>query len=253
MSSMNRNPQPGNWSSFSRPHRDDVPRPLEPSIAKSQHILPASVNEKSPSARTSPLPPGAPPNTWFASRRKQKGEIEKPWLNEKNPRQIWLSLFPIIGVIVGFLATGALVWDGLREAKLPDYCQIMDEDFSGGLNPKIWTKESEVGGYGNGQFEETTSTNENVFIQDGMLIIRPSLQDEQLIYQNNVINLTKDGLCTAEGQPWQSCVTSTNTTNGTIVNPVKSARINTKGGASIKYGRLISTFPAAWSYLPMFY
>jgi hypothetical protein len=177
-----------------------------------------------------------PANSWFASRRKQKGEIEKPWLNEKNPRQIWLSLFPIIGVLVGFLATGALVWDGLRQAKLPDYCQIMDEDFSSGLNSKIWTRESEVGGYGNGQFEETTSTDENVFVRDGMLVIRPSLQDEQLIYQNNIINLTKDGLCTAEGQPWQSCVTSTNTTNGTIVNPVKSGRINTKAGASIKYG-----------------
>lgn len=31
---------------------------------------------------------------------------------------------------------------------------------------------------------------------------------------------------------------ATNTTNGTIVNPVRSARINTKKGASIKYGRV---------------
>ena len=34
------------------------------------------------------------------------------------------------------------------------------------------------------------------------------------------------------------CVSSTNTTNGTIVNPVKSGRINTKKGATIKYGRV---------------
>jgi beta-glucanase (GH16 family) len=33
-------------------------------------------------------------------------------------------------------------------------------------------------------------------------------------------------------------VTGTNTTNGTIVNPAKSGRINTKVGASIKYGRV---------------
>lgn len=35
-----------------------------------------------------------------------------------------------------------------------------------------------------------------------------------------------------------SCVASTNTTNGTIINPVKSARLNTRIGASIKYGRV---------------
>lgn len=35
-----------------------------------------------------------------------------------------------------------------------------------------------------------------------------------------------------------SIKSSTNTTNGTIVNPVKSGRINTRKGASIKYGRV---------------
>jgi hypothetical protein len=33
-------------------------------------------------------------------------------------------------------------------------------------------------------------------------------------------------------------MTSTNTTNGTIINPVKSGRINTKRGATIRYGRV---------------
>jgi beta-glucanase (GH16 family) len=50
-------------------------------------------------------------------------------------------------------------------------------------------------------------------------------------------------------------VSSTNTTNGTIVNPVKSGRINTKKGAFIKYGRVEVTaklpagdwlWPAIW-------
>lgn len=176
-------------------------------------------------------------HTYFHSRRKEKGEIEKPWMNEKNPRQPWLSWFPVIGILLGIACTGVLVWDGLRSNTLPDYCQILDEDFSTGLNDRIWTKEAEVGGYGNGQFEETTVTDENVFIQDGMLVIRPSVQDEKLIYQNNIINLTRDGICTAQGQPWDSCVTSTNTTNGTIVNPVKSGRVNSKKGATIRYGQ----------------
>lgn len=91
-------------------------------------------------------------------------------------------------------------------------------------------------GYSNGQFEMTTDTDENAFIQDSVLHLKPTLQDQKLIDTNNVINLLDAGTCT--GSNWYSCVTSTNTTNGTIVNPVKSARINTKMGANIKFGRV---------------
>lgn len=59
-------------------------------------------------------------------------------------------------------------------------------------------------------------------------------------------NLTADKICT--GTQWYQCWTSTNITNGTIINPVKSARINTKPnsnrtramkkGAAIQYGRV---------------
>lgn len=90
----------------------------------------------------------------------------------------------------------------------------------------------------NGQFEQTTTDAENLFIQDGQLYIKPTLQDASLITSNNVINLTADGTCTTTSNTWFNCVTSTNTTNGTIVQPVKSARINTKLGATIKYGKV---------------
>ncbi len=88
----------------------------------------------------------------------------------------------------------------------------------------------------NGQFEETTNTDENAFVEDGKLYLKPTLQDPALITTNNVINLLDDHSCTSN--LWMNCVTSTNTTNGTIVNPVRSARISTKAGASIKYGRI---------------
>lgn len=90
--------------------------------------------------------------------------------------------------------------------------------------------------HSNGQFEMTTNTDENAFVQDGILHLKPTLQDQKLIDENNVINLLDQGTCT--GSNWASCVTTTNTTNGTIVNPVKSARINTKVGANIKFGRV---------------
>ena len=69
-----------------------------------------------------------------------------------------------------------------------------------------------------------------------MLVIKPTLQDPKLIEQNNVLNLTQEGICTSD--VLSNCVAATNVTNGSIINPVKSARLNTKGGAMIKYGRV---------------
>jgi beta-glucanase (GH16 family) len=98
----------------------------------------------------------------------------------------------------------------------------------------------------------TTSSDENVYIDNGVLVIKPTLQDEDLVNNDNVIDLRGHG-CT--GGRWSDCLTSTNTTNGTIINPVKSGRINTKLGASIKFGRVEVTaklpagdwlWPAIW-------
>ena len=48
--------------------------------------------------------------------------------------------------------------------------------------------------------------------------------------------MSKDKSCSSD--KFSNCVAVTNVTNGTIVNPVKSGRINTKAGATIKYGRV---------------
>ncbi|KAF2017221.1 glycoside hydrolase family 16 protein [Aaosphaeria arxii CBS 175.79] len=172
---------------------------------------------------------------YFRSRRIKKGEIERPWLEKRDPKEKWVTIIPIIGILVGLGVAGVLIWEGLRAVSQHKYCQVLDEDFSRGLNNKIWTKEVEVGGYGNGQFEMTTNSNENVFIENGRLVIKPTIQDRRLIEKDTVVDLRGHG-CT--GPRWTDCVTGTNTTNGTIVNPVKSGRINTKLGASIKFGRI---------------
>jgi beta-glucanase (GH16 family) len=96
----------------------------------------------------------------------------------------------------------------------------------------------------NGQFEETTGTDENIFIQDGMLVIKPTLQDSDLIGSPHILNLTADGTCTST--ELSNCVASTNYTTGTIINPAKSGRINTRKGASIKFGKveIVARLPA---------
>ncbi|ROV86766.1 hypothetical protein VMCG_10883 [Cytospora schulzeri] len=69
-----------------------------------------------------------------------------------------------------------------------------------------------------GDFELTTGDDENVFVRDGQLVIKPTLQDESYINSTGVTNLTADA--------------------GEIVQPVKSARISTKNSAVIRYGRV---------------
>ncbi|KAF4962185.1 hypothetical protein FSARC_9700 [Fusarium sarcochroum] len=194
-------------------------------------------------------------NRYFHSRRVRPGEVEKPWLEKTNPKEKWVTILPILAILIGLVGSGFLVWDGIRSVVKNKYCSVMDEDFSQGLNPNVWTKEVEVGGYGNGQFEQTTGGDENVYVENGHLIIKATMQDDKLMQKNNVINLLKDGTCTSK--VWSSCVAATNLTagNNSVVPPVRSGRINTKKGANIKYGRIEVTaklpegdwlWPAIW-------
>lgn len=195
-------------------------------------------------------------NRYFHSRRVKPGEIEKPWLENTNSKEKWVTILPILAIFVGLGISGFLVWDGVRSVVKNTYCLVLDETFESGLDPSIWTKEVELGGYGNGQFEMTTNTEENVYIDDtGNLVIKATLQDEQKMEKNTVINLLKDGTCTSKR--WAACVAATNVTKGnnSIVNPVKSGRLHTKKGATIKYGRIEVTaklpegdwlWPAIW-------
>ena len=109
--------------------------------------------------------------------------------------------------------------------------------------------------YRNGEFEQTTATDENVFVKDGRLHIMPTVQDARLVEENSVIDLQKDKSCTST--QWSDCYAATNTTagNSTIVPPTRSGRITSKKGATIKYGRIEVTaklpkgdwlWPAIW-------
>lgn len=193
---------------------------------------------------------------YFHSRRVKKGAVEKPWLKQHDPREKWVTIIPLVGLFLGLAVSGFLIWDGLRTVVNHTYCQILDEDFSRGLDPAIWLKEAEVGGFGNGQFEQTTDTDENIFMRDGMLVIKPTLQDASLIESDTIIDLTPDGGDgTCSSDLLINCLAATNTTNGTIVPPVRSGRLSTRDSRSLKYGRIEVTaelpsgdwlWPAIW-------
>ena len=101
----------------------------------------------------------------------------------------------------------------------------------------------------------TTADDSNVFVENGRLVIRATLQDDGLIQRDSEINLLKDGTCTSIHPA--DCIAATNTTSGnsSIVPPVLSGRITTRPGAIIKYGRIEVTaklpagdwlWPAIW-------
>ena len=88
------------------------------------------------------------PQRYFHSRRIKKGEIERPWLDRKDPKEKWVTIIPIIGIVIGLVFTGYLIYDALKSVSNYKYCPVLDDDFSKGFNTKVWTKEVESGGYG---------------------------------------------------------------------------------------------------------
>lgn len=81
----------------------------------------------------------------------------------------------------------------------------------------------------------TTADEENVFVDEFGLDIMPTLQNEsQMNTHGATINLGKE--CTAKNR--YDCSAHTDTHNGTVVPPVKSARINNRKSKYITYGRV---------------
>lgn len=109
----------------------------------------------------------------------------------------------------------------------------------------------------NGEFEMTTSSTNNSYVQNGYLYITPTLTSD-VIGMDNVLNgytynltdctynVTNPGALPGATNTttfdatayYQSCGAVSNATTGTIINPVQSARISTRNSASIRYGRV---------------
>jgi hypothetical protein len=85
---------------------------------------------------------------YFHSRRVHKGSIEKPWLGKPDAKEKWVTILPILGILAGLGVSGFLVWDGIRSVVKHNYCMVLDENWSNGINTDIWTKEVQLGGFG---------------------------------------------------------------------------------------------------------
>lgn len=96
--------------------------------------------------------------------------------------------------------------------------------------------------YSTGSFDWTTSDPTNSFVDSDGLHIKPTLTNMTTSINNEMIlngynlNLTKDGTCTSTEDI--QCAVKSNSSVGSIIPPVRSARMTTKGKKTIRYGRI---------------
>jgi len=109
-----------------------------------------------------------------------------------------------------------------------------------------------------GEFEMTTASTNNSYVQDGYLYIVPTLTADTLgwdaIFNSTVYNITgctfnetqaNNGYITEKGAQTfdqasylSACSAVSNATSGSVINPVQSARVTTVKSASIRFGRV---------------
>ncbi|GLB41072.1 putative glycosyl hydrolases family 16 [Lyophyllum shimeji] len=254
---------------------------------------------------------------------KDKDLIEKEKENEgrdgrrdaRDRAAWWLTLACLL---LGAAASALLCWTGIRDVKSrmldeSGLCLVMDENFEGGqLDDTRWGREVEAGGFGNHEFQMTTTSDKNVYIRNGQLYIMPTLTKDEVpdfdadgktydlqgctasvpapppstnstsgngnsTSTGNVnghgngsgnggngngngrptsTNSTGNGNANARRAPpaggasnntssssgpstnQNPCRAMTDYSRGTVVNPVMSGRISTRGKVGIKYGRV---------------
>lgn len=175
----------------------------------------------------------------FISRR-LKETPPKPWLEEKDPHLWKINLLGGLIVLLGAAAAAYICCTGYASVPRHKYCLTFQDDFNNDLSQ--WQHEIQVGGFGNGEFEWTTDSANNSFIQNGMLHIVPTFTADVIgndaLLNGYTVNLTSSNTCT--GVNATNCVAVSNSSTGAIINPVQSARLVTRNstGGTIKYGRV---------------
>ncbi|KAF3769509.1 family 16 glycoside hydrolase [Cryphonectria parasitica EP155] len=173
-----------------------------------------------------------------------RGEYEKPWLADPKFKRTKVNNYIIWAFIaLGIAAAGAVAYLEIRGSLPQQMCLVFEDDFQGDtLDESNWNYEVALDGFGTGSFDWTTTDPTNVYVDDKGLHIVPTLTNETTsittdqMWNGFTLNLTADGTCTETSA--SACVVTSNSTLGNMVNPVRSARVNTQGKVGLKYGRV---------------
>ncbi|TDL22482.1 concanavalin A-like lectin/glucanase [Rickenella mellea] len=162
---------------------------------------------------------------------------DKPWLKEPDgwERLGWWTTFLV--VFLGAGASAAFCLFNFRNIQtLPKTCLVLEDNFDT-LDLTTWTRDVELGGFGNGEFQMTTSSPNNSFTRNGQLYILPTLTSDVLgrnaIFDGNNFTLSD---CTSTNK--SACAVTSNAKLGTVIQPAQSARLSTTRSASIRFGKV---------------
>jgi len=171
------------------------------------------------------------------------GPYEQPWISDKRLKRTRYNSYIVYGLMVlGLGIAGYLCYNAVASVPKHNYCLVLDENFQT-LDSSIWNHEVQVDGFGTGSFEWTTTDSANSFVDSDGLHIVPTLTNQTTsitsdqLMNGYTLNLTTDGTCTSTDVN-VSCAVTSNSTYGTMLPPVRSARLTTAGKKTIKYGRV---------------
>ncbi|KAJ7267508.1 glycoside hydrolase family 16 protein [Mycena rebaudengoi] len=228
--------------------------PLSSSTAASQPS-----HNGSASALALPPAPAPAPSTRLPAKLTKE---EKPWLAGRAHRARASWWVTVMCMFAGAAGAALLCFFGVRDVagkmfKDSDLCLVLNEGFNTLDLDKTWTREVQLGGFGNAEFQIASSFDNNSHVQDGNLYITPTLTSDWLgkdRVEGGELKV-EDWPCTEAKTNATACAASGSAADRRVINPVMAARLSTKGKYSIKYGRVEVTaklprgdwlWPAIW-------
>ncbi|KAJ8100761.1 concanavalin A-like lectin/glucanase domain-containing protein [Lipomyces tetrasporus] len=213
-----------------------------PSTASLRRGLPSRAGHHGTSVANIDQAGRIPTRRHFVSRRLPVGySAEKPWLTSQARAEKLSSWIVIVSFVLGLALIGILTWVGTTEIQNYNYCTVLEDYFDKAhLNTTVWTRDVQVGGFGNGEFEWATDSANNSFVRDGRLYIVPTFTADVIGEDNMMngytVNLTRAGTCTSTADG--DCAVRSNRSVGNMIPPIMSARLLTRNFANIRYGKV---------------
>ncbi|KAI8970627.1 concanavalin A-like lectin/glucanase [Trametes punicea] len=165
---------------------------------------------------------------------------EKPWLKQRDCRDRaswWLTLAAMMLGVAGAAVVCFFGYSDVQLLKDSDLCMVLDESFDSLDLQNTWTRDVELGGFGNGEFQMTTDSSDNLYVQDGELYIMPTLTSDKIgtaaIFDGGSYDL--GDACTTSNK---TACSVTSKQNQSVIQPVQSARISTMNSTSIAFGKV---------------
>lgn len=142
--------------------------------------------------------------------------------------------------ILGFAVVGAGAYWGYTNVPKYTYSNVIwYTDFSSNELDLVndFTREVTFSGFGTNALDWTTDSDNNTFVKDNQLWIKPTLTDLAYNVEGASVNLTSLGQCTVNYTK-EDCFAQRNSTSGAFINAVQSGRLTTQYKHIMRYGRI---------------